>query len=112
MIEGAYTNNSNTPLVCVAESLGKDKVQPIVISSKIIGLIFHWQDLLYFKVSLCDFLWLGNPVFTLFLNTYVSEAWKAKYIKSYIALAGVFAGAGQALDAVVKYKFYSLNIRF
>ncbi|EDV22034.1 Group XV phospholipase A2 [Trichoplax sp. H2] len=64
MIEGAYANNSNTPVVCVAESL-------------------------------------GNPVLTLFLNTYVSEAWKAKYIKSYIALAGVFAGAGQTVAGVL-----------
>ena len=45
---------------------------------------------------------LGGPMSLYFLNSkLVTQEWKDKYIKVYIPLSGAFAGASEALEAVV-----------
>ncbi|EDV22036.1 Group XV phospholipase A2 [Trichoplax sp. H2] len=44
---------------------------------------------------------MGNAMFNLFLNTYVDQKWKDKYVKAHISLSGVYAGAGQVIYSVI-----------
>ena len=40
---------------------------------------------------------LGSPVFALFLQRYVSLAWREQYIASFVSLSGVFGGTAETL---------------
>ena len=40
---------------------------------------------------------LGSPVFALFLQRYVSEAWREQYIASFVSLSGVFGGTAETV---------------
>ncbi|MGW8369159.1 MAG: lipase/acyltransferase domain-containing protein, partial [Gammaproteobacteria bacterium] len=39
---------------------------------------------------------LGGPVFLYFLNTYVDQAWKDKYIRAFIPIGGPWTGSPKA----------------
>jgi len=40
---------------------------------------------------------LGGPVMALFLQQYVPEAWKTKYVSSVLSFSGVFGGTAETL---------------
>jgi hypothetical protein len=40
---------------------------------------------------------LGSPVFALFLQRYVSLAWRSQYISSFVSLSGVFGGTAETV---------------
>jgi lysophospholipase-3 len=40
---------------------------------------------------------MGNPVSLYWLNNLVTLEWKAKYIRSFVSLAGVWGGAAKTL---------------
>eukprot|EP01063_Lacrimia_lanifica_P032758 TRINITY_DN5654_c0_g1_i1.p1 TRINITY_DN5654_c0_g1~~TRINITY_DN5654_c0_g1_i1.p1 ORF type:complete len:415 (+),score=174.42 TRINITY_DN5654_c0_g1_i1:60-1304(+) len=44
---------------------------------------------------------MGGYVGALFLNTYVDAAWKDRYINAWVSVAGVYAGAGKAMGALL-----------
>jgi len=47
---------------------------------------------------------LGGPYFTLFLNRYVSEEWKAKYIKAFVPFSGTWSGTALAALFLINIK--------
>jgi lysophospholipase-3 len=44
---------------------------------------------------------LGNPVFLYFLNTYVDQAWKDKYIRAFIPVGGPWTGSPKAFRTLL-----------
>ncbi|KNH08323.1 1-O-acylceramide synthase precursor [Perkinsela sp. CCAP 1560/4] len=44
---------------------------------------------------------LGGPLTVAFVNTYVDEAWKSKYIKKIVTIAAPFGGAVKAMQAAL-----------
>jgi len=41
---------------------------------------------------------MGNPVTLYFLNNYVTQQWKDKYIRMFVSLSGVWGGAVKTLS--------------
>jgi lysophospholipase-3 len=46
---------------------------------------------------------MGNPV-TLYLLNNMTKAWKSKFIKSFISLAGVWGGAAKPIRLMISGK--------
>ena len=44
---------------------------------------------------------MGGPVFALFLNHYVDQTWKSKYLSAYVSLDGAFGGSVSAIATLV-----------
>jgi len=44
---------------------------------------------------------MGGPVFMLFLNHFVDQEWRSKFIDSYVSLDGAFGGSLSAVETVV-----------
>lgn len=44
---------------------------------------------------------LGGPVFLYFLNTYVDDAWKQKYLRAFISVGGPWTGSPKAIRALL-----------
>ena len=44
---------------------------------------------------------MGNPVTLYWLNNLVNQAWKDKYVKSFVSLAAVWGGAAKTVRLMV-----------
>ncbi|XP_065841118.1 phosphatidylcholine-sterol acyltransferase-like isoform X2 [Oscarella lobularis] len=51
---------------------------------------------------------MGNAMTNLFFNNFVNQTWKDKYIKAWISMSGIYAGAGIPLYSTVTLNTYQL----
>ena len=48
---------------------------------------------------------MGNPVTLYFLNNYVTQEWKDKFVRFYVSLNGVWGGSAKTISSYIFYEY-------